>query len=44
MASANFEAESSISFNKGRYTFIKKIGEGTFGRVFLAWEKQDMDR
>ena len=44
MANANFEAENSISFNKGRYTFIKRIGEGTFGRVFLALDKQDMDR
>ena len=44
MASANFQAESSISFNKGRYAVIKEIGEGAFGRVSLAFDKKDMDR
>ena len=44
MASANFEAEISISFKDGRYTVIKEIGEGGFGRVFLAFDKQEMDR
>jgi serine/threonine protein kinase len=44
MASANLEAESSKLFNKGRYTFIEEIGEGGFGRVFLAFDKQEMDR
>lgn len=44
MASANFEAERSISFQSGRYTVIKEIGEGAFGRVFVAFDKQEMDR
>ena len=44
MASANFEAENSKTFNKGRYTVIKEIGEGGFGLVFLAFDKQEMDR
>ena len=44
MASANYGTESSISFQSGRYTVIKEIGEGGFGRVFLAFDKKEMDR
>ena len=33
-----------LSFQEGRYNVIKEIAEGSFGRVYLAFDSQDMDR
>jgi hypothetical protein len=43
MASADYN-ESDISFKKGRYSVIKEIGEGSFGRVYLAFDTTLKDR
>ena len=44
MASANTDGEPKVSFKNGRYEVIKKIGGGTFGAVYLAFDKELNDR
>jgi len=44
MASANPDGAEKVYFNKGRYEVIERIGGGSFGVVYLALDKEQIDR
>ena len=44
MASANTDGAEKISFKIGKYDIINKIGGGSFGIVYLAFDTKKLNR
>ena len=44
MSSANTDGEPKVSFKNGRYEVINRIGGGSFGAVYLAFDNELKER